>query len=72
MTKTEYDEISRRSMQLMADASLLAELMRNARCSIHADKVLSICTDAGNVHDKWQRIEPNWNAPDSSDCHTHS
>ena len=72
MTITEYDEIDRRAMQLMADASLLSELIRDARCSILADKVLSICTDAGNISDKWRKIEPDWNRPDTSDCHTYS
>lgn len=59
-------------MQLMADASLLAELLDNARCGILADKARTCCTDAGTISDKWRKIEPDWNAPDSSDCHTHS
>lgn len=72
MKQEAYNEIDKRLKQLMADASLIASIMRQNNCTVHADNVLAICTTAGSISTRWEQIEPDWNAPASDDCHTNS
>ena len=72
MNKTEYKALKLRLLQLVADTSGIAHDLRNSRMTVLADRILTTCTTAGLVLDHYNKVEPDWDAPDSSDCHTHS
>jgi len=78
MTKEEYDRIAASLEKLVTDAACIGHAMEAARVGCMniaptpAGQAITISGMADSLLGRWKRIEPNWNRPDTSDCHTHS